>query len=375
MIPQAMIPQNSPHANYLDLKREIDTAVAKVLNGGWYILGEEVSAFEREFADFLGARFAVGVANGTEAITLALHACGIGPGDRVITVSHTAVATVAALEMCGAVPVLADCDPVTFCMAPSSLQPLLKGGAKAIVPVHLYGHPADLAPILEMARDLLPVIEDCAQCHGAAIDGKKTGTWGRAAAFSFYPTKNLGCLGDGGAVATNDPDVYEKVLAARQYGWDKKRVSLSKGYNSRLDELQAAVLRVKLRHLGEMNRKRVEIAARYSDALKSLPVVVPSVKPGASHVYHQYVIRLPDRETRDRLMAFLQEGSIQTAVHYPVPVHRQPFFSDRYGKPFSLPKTEEICETILSLPMFPELRQDVIDRVCTRIHRFFEEAL
>jgi dTDP-4-amino-4,6-dideoxygalactose transaminase len=216
MTPQTAIPQNSPHASYLSLKPEIDAAIQKVLNGGWYILGEEVAAFEREFADFLGSRFVVGVANGTEAITLALHALGIGPGDRVITVSHTAVATVAAVEMCGAVPVLADCDPVFFGMDPSSLQPLLKMGAKAIVPVHLYGHPAELERILELAEDRLPVIEDCAQCHGAAIDGRKTGTWGAAAAFSFYPTKNLGALGDGGAVATNDPGVYERLLAARQ---------------------------------------------------------------------------------------------------------------------------------------------------------------
>lgn len=370
-----MIPQNSPHANYLGLKTEIDSALEKVLNGGWYILGEEVAVFERDFADYLGTRFAVGVANGTEAISLALHACGIGPGDRVITVSHTAVATVAAIEMIGAVPVLAEIDPVTYTMDPSSILPLLTKETKALVPVHLYGHPVDLEPVLSLAREhRLLVVEDCAQCHGAFINGRKTGTWGMAGTFSFYPTKNLGCIGDGGAVVTNDPGVYERLLAARQYGWDKKRVSRTRGFNSRLDEMQAALLRVKLRYLDEMNRKRIEIASRYTSSLKSLPMVLPSVKPGSTHVYHQYVVRLPDRSTRDRLMAFLQEDAIQTAIHYPVPVHLQPFFSDRFGT-LSLWKTEEICETILSLPMFPELSPDAIDRVCTRIHRFFEKGL
>lgn len=369
-----MIPQNNPLAGYLALKPEIDSAFQRVLQSGWYILGKESAAFEREFADYLGVGFVVGVANGTEAICLALQACGVGPGDRVITVSHTAVATVAAIEMCGALPLLTEVDPVTYTLDPSSLSTLMTQDVKAIVPVHLYGHPADMEPLLDFAgRNHLHVIEDCAQSHGAAIAGRKTGTWGKAGAFSFYPTKNLGCLGDGGAVSTNDPVIYERLLAARQYGWDQQRVSRTKGYNSRLDEIQAAVLRVKLRRLDENNRKRALIASLYTDSLKSLPLVLPAVMDEKSHVYHQYVIRLSDRMKRDRLLAFLKERSIQSLIHYPVPVHLQPFSFGGREKPVSLPKTESICETILSLPMFPELTSNEIENVCAVIHQFFEK--
>ena len=370
-----MIPQNNPLAGYLARRSEIDAAVQKVLNSGWYILGEETAAFEREFAEYLGTKFVVGVANGTEALCLALQACGIEPGEKVITVSHTAVATAAAIEMCGAVPLLAEIDPATYTMDPDSLRAVMTKDPRAIVPVHLYGHPADVEPILEFAGENgLRVIEDCAQSHGAAIHGRKTGTWGHAAAFSFYPTKNLGCIGDGGAVATNDPEIYQKLIAARQYGWDRERVSRTKGLNSRLDEVQAAILRVKLRQLDESNRKRTEIASRYSDSLSSLPLSLPLTMPGRTHVYHQYVIRLTDRHHRDRLLAFLKAGSIQTAIHYPVPVHLQPFYSDRFGKPGPLYKTENVCETILSLPMFPELRARDIDQVCDSIHQFFRKG-
>jgi len=369
-----MIPQNNPLAGYLRLRDEIDRTVKKVLESGWYILGEETSAFEREFADYLGAKFAVGVANGTEAICLALKACGIKPGDEVITVSHTAVATVAAIEMVGAVPVLAEIDPGTYTMDISSLRALITGDTRAIVPVHLYGHPADLESILKLADENgLSVIEDCAQSHGAAIHGRNTGTWGHAAAFSFYPTKNLGCLGDGGAVATNDPQIHRKLIAARQYGWDKERISRTEGLNSRLDEIQAAILRIKLRLLDENNRMRVQIAERYFESLRTLPISLPTTLSGRSHVYHQYVIRFSSRSLRDRLLEFLNAGSIQSAVHYPVPVHLQPFYSDRFGT-VSLGKTEEVCDTILSLPMFPELTPSEIDRVCARIHQFFKEA-
>ncbi|PKN29554.1 MAG: erythromycin biosynthesis sensory transduction protein eryC1 [Deltaproteobacteria bacterium HGW-Deltaproteobacteria-21] len=370
-----MIPQNNPHANYLGIKAEIDQAISKVLDSGRYILGEETAAFEREFAEFLGARFVVGVANGTEAICLALRACGIRPGDKVITASHTAVATVAAIEMCGAVPLLVEIDPATYTMDPASLTAAMTKNTRAIVPVHLYGHPADVEPILKFAKEKgLFVIEDCAQAHGAAIHGRKTGTWGHAAAFSFYPTKNLGCLGDGGAVTTNDPEIHEKLIAARQYGWDRERVSRTEGINSRLDEIQAAVLRVKLRQLDESNRKRVRVAARYSECLSLLPLSLPVVLPGKTHVYHQYVIRLSDRKTRDALLEFLKAGSIQTSIHYPAPVHLQPFYSDRFGRSDSLIETEKVCETILSLPMFPELTSTEIDRICDRIHAFFREV-
>jgi dTDP-4-amino-4,6-dideoxygalactose transaminase len=370
-----MIPQTNPLANYLSMKAEIDAAVHKVLGGGWYILGEETAAFEREFADFLGTRYVVGVANGTDAVCLALLACGIKPGEKVITVSHTAVATAAAIEMCGAVPRFVDIRPRTYTMDPSSLSDIVTADTRALVPVHLYGHPADLPPLLEFAgAHGIPLIEDCAQSHGAAVDGRKTGTWGAAGAFSFYPTKNLGCLGDGGAVATDDSEIHERLVAARQYGWDRERISRVKGHNSRLDEIQAAVLRVKLRHLDANNRLRAGVAARYTAALQPLPLVLPEVMPGKTHVYHQYVIRLSDRSTRDRLLRFLNSESIQTAVHYPVPIHLQPSYADRFRMPGGLKHTEHACETILSLPMYPELTPSEIDRVCDRIHRFFREA-
>jgi len=368
-----MIPQNNPLANYLALKDEIDDALQEVLANGWYILGKETEAFEREFADFVGARYAVGVANGTEAICLALKAFRIGYGDRVLTVSHTAVATIAAIEMCGAVPVFVDIDPATHNLDPGLLAEGVTENTKAVVPVHLYGRPADLGPLLDFARrHRLVVIEDCAQAHGAMYEGRRVGSWGDGGAFSFYPTKNLGALGDGGAVTTSNPKIYGRLLALRQYGWNEKRISCTPGFNSRLDELQAAVLRVKLRHLEANNRKRIQWAGRYTDHLKSLPVKLPlEIAGGRTHVYHQYVLQCGDKPTRDDLMGFLGTKGIRCAIHYPVPVHLQPFYVERFGKCDPLPATESACERILSLPMFPELNPEDIDTICTRIHEFF----
>ena len=293
------IPQTDPRANYLAHKDEIDAAIAAVLAGGRYILGEQVAAFEREFAAYLGAgstegaTHAIGVGSGTDALHLALRACGIGPGDRVFTVSHTAVATVAAIELAGATPVLVDIDPATFTMDPNRLEEAVRrdeGGNSsnvkrhssivtrhsAIIPVHLYGHPADMAAILEIARRYdLWVIEDCAQAHGATIDGQKTGTFGDIAAFSFYPTKNLGALGDGGAVVTSDPALAEQTRLLREYGWRERYVSAIPGLNSRLDELQAAILRVKLRYLDAENARRRALAAEYDRLLADSSVRTP----------------------------------------------------------------------------------------------------
>jgi len=368
-----MTPQNNPLANYLAQKAEIDNALNRVLKRGWYVLGQENAAFEREFAHFVGTRYAVGVANGTEAVCLALRACGVGPGDRVITVSHTAVATVAAVEMCGATPVLVDVVPETYTMDPGHAESLLREDVKALVPVHLYGQPAPLRPLLDMARrHHLAVVEDCAQAHGATYEGSPVGSWGTAGAFSFYPTKNLGALGDGGAVTTNDPQVYERLLALRQYGWDEKRISRVPGYNSRLDEIQAAVLRAKLRHLNESNARRVRLAALYREGLKSLPLTLPMEVPGTEHVYHQYVVRCRSKGVRDDLRAFLAGELVQTAIHYPVPVHLQPFYSDRFEKSGDLPISEAICQEILSLPMFPELTPQEVNFVCTQIRQFFQ---
>lgn len=369
-----MILQSNPKANFLAHEAEIRSAIARVLESGWYILGEEVAAFEKEFAAFLGARHAVGVGNGTDALALALRACGVGPRDAVITVSHTAVATVAAIELTGASPVLVDVEPETFTMDVNCLEETIcesvskKLRLKAIVPVHLYGHPADMAAIMEIARcHGLRVIEDCAQAHGAAIDGTICGTWGDAAAFSFYPTKNLGALGDGGAVVTNDPALAEKVSLLREYGW-KNRISHCAGLNSRLDEIQAAILRVKLKYLSGENARRREIAKLYHDLLSAGKFQLPKSRPGIDHVFHQYVIRA---QQRDDLKSFLEKRGIGTAIHYPVPVYLQPAYQSRIFIPkLGLPQTEKIAREILSLPMHPQLTYEEIRQVAEAMRSF-----
>jgi dTDP-4-amino-4,6-dideoxygalactose transaminase len=370
-----MIPQNNPLANYLRYQAEINEAVHRVLRSGRYILSEETSRFQEEFAAYIGTKYAVGTGSGTEAIHLILHALGIGPGDEVITVSNTAVATVAAIEMTGAKPVLIDIHPLSYTMNPDLLQENLTAQTKAVIPVHLYGQPSDLAPILAFAeKHHLYVLEDCAQSHGAQYRERKAGAWGHAAAFSFYPTKNLGCLGDGGAVTTNDGALYEKLLALRQYGWNKDRISQFPGLNSRLDELQAAILRVKLDRLEDNNRRRIDIARRYTDALASTRLILPDPTPDTVHVYHQYVVRCPKPLSREALAEFLSHLSIQTGIHYPVPVHLQPAYLNRIGSPGSLPVTEEICGTILSLPMYPELSDEDIDHILAGILEYTRQG-
>jgi len=371
-----MIPQTSPLANYLSNRTALDEAIQRVLSAGRYILGEETTAFERQFADYIGVPYAVGVGNGTEALHLALRGLGIGPGHEVITVSHTAVATVAAVEMCGATPVLVDIDPVSYTMDTALLEKARSDRSKAIVPVHLYGQPCNLEEIVRFARKYgLYVIEDCAQSHGALYRGSRTGSWGHAAAFSFYPTKNLGALGDGGAITTHDSSLYENLRALRQYGWDENRISQCPGWNSRLDELQAAVLRVKLVRLEESNQGRIRIACMYHERLSRVPELsLPSPTTGTGHVYHQYVVCCPDRSARDRLMHFLSEQGIQTAVHYPVPVHLQPAYAARLSQSYSLAVTEEVVGRILSLPMFPELTDTEVDRVAKTIETFFSRS-
>jgi len=371
-----MIPQTSPLSNYLSNRTALDEVIHRVLSAGRYILGEETNAFEKEFADYIGVPYAVGVGNGTEALHLALRGLGIGPGHEVITVSHTAVATVAAVEMCGATPVLVDILRESYTMDVALLEKARSDRSKAIVPVHLYGQPCDLGEITRFARKYgLYVIEDCAQSHGALYRGRRTGSWGHAAAFSFYPTKNLGCLGDGGAITTHDPSLYENLRALRQYGWDDHRISRRPGWNSRLDELQAAVLRVKLARLEEGNERRIQIARTYHDLLGRIPeLTLPFPTGGTTHVYHQYVIRCADHSVRNPLMTFLSEQGIQTAVHYPVPVHLQPAYAHRLPGSHSLPVTEEVCPNILSLPMFPELTDEEVVQVAKTIETFFSRS-
>jgi dTDP-4-amino-4,6-dideoxygalactose transaminase len=363
-----------PRGNYFAHRREILDAVTRVLDSGYYILGPEVEAFEREFAAFAGTSHAVGVASGTDALSLALRGLGIGAGDSVITVSHTAVATVAAIEVVGATPVLVDIDPERMTLSPTGLEAAieaLKGRHRfrAVIPVHLYGQPADMVAILDIARRHgLRVIEDCAQAHGAEAAGRKAGTFGDVAAFSFYPTKNLGALGDGGAIATNDSELADRIRALREYGWRERYVSQEAGVNSRLDPVQAAVLRVKLKYLDADNGRRRAIAGLYSEALAEASFTLPREAPGTRHVYHQYVLR---SSRRDELRAFLAERGVNTLVHYPLPVHLQPAYGRRIDTPpGGLPVTERVCREVLSLPVQPELTDGEVERVIASLKAF-----
>ncbi|UCG80569.1 MAG: DegT/DnrJ/EryC1/StrS family aminotransferase [Desulfobacterales bacterium] len=367
------IPVADPKASYLAYKEEIDLAVQEVLDSGWYILGRQVEAFEKNFADYVGVKYAIGVGSGTDALHLSLRTCGIGEGDAVFTVSHTAVATVAAIELAGAVPVLVDIDPSTYTMDANCLEDAVKSMTgknssrfnlrpSAVIPVHLYGCPANLKAILDIAERFgLDVIEDSAQAHGASLHGRKAGSWGRAAAFSFYPTKNLGGIGDGGAIVTNDESLAESALLMREYGWRERYISEVPGMNTRLDEIQAAVLRVKLRHIDEENARRRELADKYNDGLSFTRLILPQLPDSVEHVYHQYVVR---SERRNQLREFLHENSIGTLIHYPVPVHLQLGYGGRViiagGR---LRNTEQICREVLSLPMHPHMTDHQIRRV------------
>jgi len=367
------IPQTSPHASYAARRAEINEAVAGVLESGWYLSGKQVENFETEFAAYIGTEHALGVANGTDALQVALRACGVGPGDEVVTVSHTASATVAAIELTGATPILIDIDPTYYTMDPNRLEQVVQSSRrqatsrlKAIVPVHLYGQPADMVGIMDLARSAgLRVVEDCAQAHGAALHDRNVGTWGDIAAFSFYPTKNLAALGDAGGVVTNDPDLAEQARLVHQYGWRERYVSDIRGMNSRLDEVQAAVLSVKLRHLDDENRARQRIAHRYNMLLReSSALECPRVRPAARHVYHQYVIR---SRRRDDLRAALANVGIGTAIHYPAPAHLQPAFRDLPDLGGKLTASEEAAREVLSLPMFPQLSDESVAIVAERI--------
>ncbi|MCC7450006.1 MAG: DegT/DnrJ/EryC1/StrS family aminotransferase [Anaerolineae bacterium] len=358
-----MIPFNNLKPLHTQLADELAAATQRVLTSGWFILGPEVEAFEAAFAAYHGMAHAVGVASGTDALELALRAANIGPGDEVITVSHTAVATVCAIERAGATPVLVDIDPDTYTMNPAAAEAAITPRTKAMIPVHLYGHPADLSALVDLAaRHHLLLIEDCAQAHGARYDGKLVGTFGQMAAFSFYPTKNLGALGDGGAVITNDAQYAAQLKSLRNYGQASRYEHVERGINSRLDEMQAALLAVKLKHLDEHNAVRRDLANRYAQQLKD--VTLPLERSNAHHVYHLYVIRHPQR---DQLQEALKARGVGTLIHYRIPVHRQQAYTDLGYGPGSLPVTEQITEEILSLPMYIGLTTDDIDRIAAAV--------
>lgn len=363
-----MIPVSNPKAQYLSNRHEIDEAIHRVLQSGRYILGEEVAAFEREFADYCGTAHGVGVASGTDALTLALRGLGVGPGDEVVTVSHTAVATVAAIERSGASPVLIDVKADTLTMDPDQLSAAFTSSTKAVVPVHLYGQPADMDAIMTIARASgVPVVEDCAQAVGATYHGQRVGSIGDAGCFSFYPTKNLGAIGDGGMVVTNNADVAERVRLLRQYGWDEARVSTINGFNSRLDELQAAILRVKLRRLDDDNARRRKVASSYEQAFAGLPLSVPGKMQNTQPVFHLYVVSAPRRE---ELRTHLTKCGVGSAIHYAKPVHLQDAYRESPCAG-TLANTERACNEILSLPIYPEMETEAIATVSAAIKDFY----
>lgn len=360
----------NPLAQYTELRQEIDNAIHRVLDNGYYILGPEVVAFEREFADYIGVKHGIGVASGTDAIHLGLRALEIGQGDEVITTPHTAVATVAAIEQCGATPVFVDIEPVTYTLDPVLLEKAITSRTKAIVPVHIYGHCVDLRAILDFAKLYnLYVLEDCAQSHGASWQDKRLGSYGHIAAFSFYPTKNLGAIGDGGMIVTNDDQLAQKVKQIREYGWKQRYISDIPGFNSRLDELQAAILRVKLQHLDSDNRRRRELAQVYCSQLVN-KINIPVEREGCYHVYHLFVIRHVQRDT---LRNYLQTHGVITGIHYPLPVHFQPAYRNRLGQLGSFPVAERAAQEVLSLPMYPQLTEDIVNDVAKLVIQFCEQ--
>jgi len=362
-----MIPLVDLRAQYLDIKHDIDAAVARVFDSGQFVLGDEVAAFEREFADYCGAREGIAVNSGTSALHLALLAAGVGAGDEVITVPFTFVATVAAIGYISARPVFVDIDPATFTMDPDLVARAITRRTKAIVPVHLYGQPADLDPILAIAkRHGLALVEDACQAHGAAYKGRRVGAIGDAGCFSFYPGKNLGAYGEGGLVLTNDPRIAHEVRMLRDWGQERKYHHVVKGFNYRMEGLQGSILRVKLRHLERWTCARQRHAAEYNRLLAGSEVRTPSEAPDGRHVYHVYAVRTTDRAALQRSM---QAHGIATGIHYPVPVHLQPAWSELGYRAGDFPHAERAANEVVSLPLYPELSHTDIELVTATIRQ------
>jgi dTDP-4-amino-4,6-dideoxygalactose transaminase len=355
---------------YWSIKDEIDAAVLGVMESGHFVLGPNVKALEQEVADYVNCQYGVGVASGSDALRLSFAALDIGPGDEVITTPFTFVATANTISHTGARPVFVDVDPRTFNIDPAKIEAVITKRTRAIVPVHLYGQPAEMDEILKIARrhDLY-VVEDCAQAIGAEDGARRVGSFGDVACFSFYPTKNLGAYGDGGMVTTNNPDIAERIDVLRRQGGKTKYYHEVLGFNSRLDEMQAALLRVKLRHLDDWQAGRRRVAARYDELLSAVERVrVPYVRPDVTHVYHQYTICVP---RRDDLQAYLKECGIGSMIYYPLPLHRQGLYADLGYAEGSLPVSEEAGREVISLPTYPELTEEQIQRVAGAIREFF----
>jgi dTDP-4-amino-4,6-dideoxygalactose transaminase len=367
-VKMTIIPVLDLKAQYQSIKDEIDAAVLGVMASGYFVLGPNVKALEAEVAEYVGCRYGVGVASGTDALRLSLAALGIGPGDEVITTPFTFVATANTISHSGARPVFVDIDPRTFNITPAQIEAAVTERTKAILPVHLYGQPAEMDAIMDIARrHNLYVVEDCAQAIGAKVDGRRVASFSDVACFSFYPTKNLGAYGDGGMVTTNNPEIAERIDVLRRQGGKVKYYHEVLGFNSRLDEVQAALLRVKLRHLDGWQAKRRRVAARYDGLLGTLGVAIPFVRPGVTHVYHQYTVRV---SRRDELHQFLKDRGIGTMIYYPLPLHLQKLYQDLGYAEGSLPVSEQAAREVLSLPMYPELTDEQIQTVMEAIGEF-----
>lgn len=351
----------NPLAQYHSNKEEINNAIQRVLDNGRYILGDEVNFFEEEFAKYIGVKYSVGVGSGTEAIHIALCACNIGVGDEVITVSHTAVATISAIELAGATPVFVDIENDFYTIDPKLVEAKITNKTKAIIAVHIYGQPVDMDILLELSKKHnLLLIEDCAQSHGAIYKSKKVGSIGDISCFSFYPTKNLGAIGDGGAICTNNDQLAAKCKHIREYGWVDRYHSFTSGWNSRLDEIQAAILRIKLKYLDQATKSRIEIADMYNKGLAGSEFKLPIVRNECQHVYHLYVIRCNNRA---EIKQKLERNEIYPLIHYPIPIHLQKAYINKIQGSNELKQTEKISNEILSLPMYPELSEKEINVV------------
>jgi len=358
----------NPSEQFKSYQLEIENAVISVMRSNRYVLGKEVDSLEKEFAGYIGSTSSIGVANGTDAIELALRSLNIGPGDEVITVSHTAVATAAAIECTGAKAVLVDVEPKFYTLNPLQLEECLTKNTKAIIVVHLYGNAADLDSIVTFCNShKLFLIEDVSQAHGAKYNGKRLGSFGDFGCFSCYPTKNLGAIGDAGLVTTNSTDLANKVRMLREYGW-KNRTSIYPGRNSRLDEIQAAVLRVKLKYLDADNEKRRKLAKYYSSELSELPIQLPLIREGVESVFHLFVVQV---ENRQGLLKFLKEEGIYAGVHYLLPVHLQPAYQDRIKTASDMSTTESLIKKIISLPIYPELSINDANKIVITLKKFF----
>ncbi len=359
-----MIPFVDLKREYTEIKEEINESIQRVIKNGVFILGEEGEKFEEDFSSYVGAKYGVGVNSGSDALFLTLKALGISKGDEVITVSHTFIATADAITRNHATPIFVDVNPETYCIDAEKIEEKITKKTKAILPVHIYGHPADMDPILELAQTYdLYVIEDACQAHGAEYRGKKVGSIGAVGCFSFYPIKNLGAYGDGGIIVTNSEEIAAKLRMLRNYGQLQKYHHELSGLNSRLDEIQAAILRVKLRHLDKWNSKRRENAKLYNELLADTEIITP-IEKNAKHVYHLYVVRY---KKRDALQQYFLRNEIQSLIHYPIPVHKQ---KDYLSSNYVLSVTEKISKEILSLPMFPQLTEKEIETVAATIVKF-----